>query len=188
MTLWYTARGAGLVALITLSAATALCAVVSVPSRNAARRVVIQYAHRSAAVLGLGLLMLHVTTIVLDAKAHVGLLAVVVPFTAGYRPLWVGLGSIALYLIVTVAALGMARGRLAASERAVRVWRRLHQLSYAAWALAIVHGFMSGTDVGTGWVNLIFLGCMVSVLFAISVRLVSVTDGEVIRTSMESGR
>jgi methionine sulfoxide reductase heme-binding subunit len=188
MTLWYTARGAGLAALIALSAATALGAVVSIPSRNAARRVVIQYAHRSAAVLGITFLALHVTTIVADPKSHVGVLAVVLPFTSGYRPLWVGLGTIALCVMLTVATLGLARGRLATSERAADLWRRMHQLSYGAWALAFVHGFMSGTDVGTGWVNLIFLGCLVSVLLAVTIRLVSVTGGDVVRTSMEPTR
>ena len=102
MTLWYTARGAALAALIALSVATALGALVSLPSRNAARRVIVQYAHRSAAVLGIGLLALHVTAIVLDSKAHVSLLGALVPFTSGYRPEWVGLGTIALYLMLGV--------------------------------------------------------------------------------------
>ena len=188
MTLWYTARGAALAALIALSVATALGALVSLPSRNAARRVIVQYAHRSAAVLGIGLLALHVTAIVLDSKANVGLLGAVVPFTSGYRPLWVGLGTLALYLMLGVTALGLARGRLAESVQAVRVWRRLHQLSYGAWALAIVHGLKSGTDVGTGWVNLIFVGCLVGVLAAVTARLVSVSRGATVRTAMEPVR
>jgi methionine sulfoxide reductase heme-binding subunit len=185
MTLWYTARGAGLAALVLLSTATALGALASMPTRDAARRVVVQYAHRSAAVLGVALIVLHVTAIVLDPRANVGLLSALVPFTSGYRPEWVGLGTIAMYLMLTVAALGAARGRLASSVRAVRVWRGLHALSYGAWAVAVLHGLESGTDVGLAWTNLVFLGCVLAVVASAGARLVSVVRGELVRTAME---
>jgi DMSO/TMAO reductase YedYZ heme-binding membrane subunit len=188
MTLWYTARGAGLAALVLLSAATALGALASMPSRDTGRRVVLQYAHRSAALLGVVLITMHVTAIVLDPDAHVGLLSALVPFTSGYRPQWVGLGTIALYLMLMVAALGAARGRLASSARAVRIWRGLHALSYGAWALALLHGLESGTDVGMAWTNLVFLGCVLAVVASVGARLVSVARGGLVRTAMEVAR
>ena len=53
-TLWFTARGAGLSALLVLSVATALGALTSIKSAKPSTRVVVQYVHRSAAVLGPG--------------------------------------------------------------------------------------------------------------------------------------
>jgi methionine sulfoxide reductase heme-binding subunit len=197
MGLWFTARGAGLAALVALTAATTLGALGSVSSgasiasrdvRHASRRVVVQYAHRAAATLGLALLALHVTSIVVDAKSNVSLLGALLPFTAGYRPEWVGLGTVTLYLVITVSVLGAARGRLATSDRAVPIWRGLHALSYAAWALAIVHGFEAGSDLGLRWVDLIFLGCIAAVLMAATVRLASVLRGDVFRRAMEPAR
>ena len=184
MTLWYTARGAGLAALVALSIATALGAVVSMPSRNPARRVVLQYAHRAAAVLGLALLAVHVTAIVADAKAHVGVLGALIPFQSSYRPGSVALGSLAAYLFLAVSALGLGRGRLAHSPQAIRVWRGLHALAYLGWAAAILHGFRSGTDVGTGWVDAVFLVCLVGVLAAITARLVSLARRDYVRRAM----
>jgi len=184
MTLWYTARGAGLAALVALSMATALGAVVSMPSRNPARRVVLQYAHRAAAVLGLALLAVHVTAIVADAKAHVGVLGALIPFQSSYRPGSVALGSVAAYLFLAVSALGLGRGRLARSPQAIRVWRGLHALAYLGWAAAILHGFRSGTDVGTGWVDAVFLVCLVGVLAAITARLVSLARRDYVRRAM----
>ena len=51
-----------------------------------------------------------------------------------------------------------------------------------------MHGLKSGTDVGTGWVNLIFVGCLVGVLAAVTARLVSVSRGAMVRTAMEPVR
>ena len=184
MTLWYTARGAGLAALVALSMATALGALVSMPSRNPARRVVVQYAHRAAAVLGLALLAVHMTAIIADGKAHVGLLGAVIPFQSSYRPGSVAFGSVAAYLFLAVSALGLSRGRLARSPRATRVWRGLHALSYLGWAAAILHGFRSGTDVGTGWVDVLFLISLVGVLAAITARLISLARRDYVRRAM----
>jgi hypothetical protein len=176
MSLWFTARGAGLSALILLSTATCIGALMSRPG-HAGRRYVVQYLHRAAAGLGLGVLVLHVTTILLDTYANVGITGAIVPFTAGYRPTWVGLGSLAFYTFVGVALLGMARGRMAATERGARVWRRLHGLSYLGWGLAMLHGFTSGTDSSVGWVRLIYIVCGAAVLVSIGCRIAAIPRG-----------
>lgn len=171
MMLWFTARGAGLSALVLLSLATALGAYVSVPSRSLTGRAVLQYVHRAAGALGLGVLALHVITIVADSFAHVGVTGAIVPFTAGYRATWVGLGTIAGYLLLLVAALGFARGRLATTPRAAATWRAFHATGYLAWGLGMVHGIFSGTDTGTGWVTALYVGSAVAVLGALAYRL-----------------
>src|SRR5258708_7047729 len=136
MALWMTARGAGLAALVLLSLSTCLGAFAARRSdpRRAGNRVVLQYLHRSAGSLGIGVLLVHILTIVADSYADVGVTGAVIPFTAGYRATWVGLGTIAMYCLVLVAGLGFARGRMAASPTGARVWRSIHALAYGAWA------------------------------------------------------
>jgi len=170
MNVWLTARGAGLSALILLTVSTALGALVSLRG-PAARRYVAQYVHRVCAGLGLGVLVLHVGTIIADSYAHVGVSGALVPFTAGFRPTAVALGTIAAYLFVAVAVLGLARGRMANSVRATRAWRGLHSLAYVGWAAAIVHGFTAGTDSGIGWVRAIYVACVAAVIGALAARL-----------------
>jgi hypothetical protein len=170
MIVWYTARGAGLSALVLLTVTTALGALVSGRGRPA-RRVVVQYLHRVCAVLGLGALVLHVGTILADSYAHVGVIGAVVPFTSGYRATWVGLGTIAAYLLVLVSAAGAARGRLAASPRAAAWWRPVHALAYLAWAAAVLHGFTAGTDSGVTWVRGVYVACLAAVAAGLAVRL-----------------
>jgi sulfoxide reductase heme-binding subunit YedZ len=132
---------------------------------------VTQYVHRVLAVAGIGVLALHVGTILADAYAHVGVTGAVVPFTSGYRATWVGLGTLAGYLLLLTAATGLARGRLATSARAVRSWRVVHGLGYAAWALALYHGYRSGTDSSTGWVRWTYVACTGAGFGALAWRL-----------------
>jgi len=171
MTLWYTARGAGLAALLVLTLSTSLGALASVKIRSAATRIVAQYTHRAAAGLGLGLIVLHVATIVADRKAGVGAYGAFVPFASAYRPTAVALGSIAAYTLLLVAALGLARGRLAASARGARAWRYAHTLAYGTWGLAMLHGLNAGTDAGLRWVRTLWVLCVLAVLSSVVVRL-----------------
>jgi predicted ferric reductase len=173
MNVWFTARGAGLSALVLLTISTGLGALVSRHGR-AGTRYVIQYVHRAAAGLGLAVLALHVGTILADSYAKVGWRGALIPFTAGYRPTWVALGSLAAYTFVGVAVLGLARGRMAGSPLGARVWRSLHGLAYVGWASAMLHGFNSGTDRSVGWVRLLYLACLVAVLSSVVVRVAQV--------------
>ena len=170
--LWFTARGAGLSAMLVLSLAAALGAAGSVRTRSVPTRVVIQYLHRTAAGLGLGLIVVHVTTLVLDNKAHIGLAGALIPFAAHYRPNAVALGSVAMYAFLLVAALGAARGRIAASQLGAATWRALHAISYPAWAVAVVHGVLAGTDRGQHWVQVLTIGCVLAVAMATAYRLI----------------
>ncbi|MEP9361645.1 hypothetical protein ABLE68_01680 [Nocardioides sp. CN2-186] len=174
MTLWYLARAAGFAALVAATASVTLGALASSArthdARSRDRRVLRQLAHRSAAVVTVAMLALHVTLLVLDRFVDVSLPGVLVPFTAGYRAVAVGLGSLATYGLLVVAISGAARGRLAASVRGARAWRAVHLTAYGVWALAMGHGVLAGTDTGSWWTWLLYGGCAVSVLAAVWVR------------------
>lgn len=174
MTLWYLARGAGLAALIAFTASTALGALATTGrsgARGLDRRYLRQMAHRSAAVTGLLMLATHVVLILTDVYVNVSLTDSLLPFTAGYRPLAVGLGTISVYVFVLVAIAGAARGRLATSARSARNWRRIHLTAYAGWALSMGHGILAGTDTGTRWTTAIYIACGAAVALAVATRL-----------------
>lgn len=170
--LWYTARGAGLTAMVLLSVATAGGAVQSMRTLRADTRVVLQYVHRAAAVAGLLVVLVHVVTIVLDPQAGVGVSGAVVPFTSNYSPLTVGLGTLALYGFIGVAALGAARRRMAQTVGGTRVWRALHLTSYGSWAIAVVHGFTTGTDTGRAWAIALTAAGVLLVVAAVVARVI----------------
>lgn len=145
--LWYLSRGTGLTALVLLTFVLAL-GVLTRRSRPlpGLPRFVTAGLHRNTSLLALVLLVVHVATAVLDPYALTGVVGVVVPFTGGYRPLWVGLGTLAFDLMLALTATSLLRGRL--SDRA---WRAVHWTAYACWPLALAHGLGSGTDAGRPW-------------------------------------
>lgn len=179
MTIWYLARATGLVALIAFTVSTALGALTSAsPTRGTAaaldRRYLQQMAHRSAAVAGLALLLVHATLLVVDSFVDVSVLHALIPFSAGYRPVAVGLGTLAVYYLVAAAVSGAVRGRLAKSSYAAAGWRAVHFFAYAGWGLSMAHGILAGTDTGRGWTTAIYVACGLTVAIAVAIRLRSV--------------
>jgi sulfoxide reductase heme-binding subunit YedZ len=152
---WYAARGAGVVCLLLLTVVVGLgIATRSGRPLPGLPRFAVAAVHRNAALLAVTLLGLHVGLLVLDPYAQLRLVDVVLPFTAAYRPLWVGLGTLALDLLVAVVVTSLLRHRLGAVA-----WRLVHWSAYAVWPLALLHGLRSGTDGGQGWFLALSLLC-----------------------------
>lgn len=84
------------------------------------RRLLTQYLHRAAAVTGMLLILVHATAIVVDGKSGVSVSDVLIPLTAGYRPVAVALGTLSAYLFVFVAVAGASRRLVARSVRGAR--------------------------------------------------------------------
>lgn len=184
MTLWFLARAAGFVALLAATVTVTLGALgasarppgTRVDRAHVAhvdRRVLAQLVHRSAAVITLAMLALHGVLLVLDHYVAVGWSGALVPFTAGYRGFALGLGTLALYAFLVVAASGALRGRLAGSPRAVRAWRGVHLSAYGAWVLALGDGVLAGTDTARPWALVLYGGCAALVAAAGSARLLA---------------
>jgi sulfoxide reductase heme-binding subunit YedZ len=167
--LWYTTRGAGAVSLLLLSAVVAIGILTAVRFEVVGwPRFLVAAFHRNLALTAVIFLALHVLTAVIDPFTHLGWAVAVVPFTSSYRPFWVALGTIALELIVAVAATSLIRRALGHGA-----WRAVHWLAYAAWPVAMVHGIGAGTDAGSDWMIVIDFVCGGAVLLAVAGRLLT---------------
>jgi len=145
--LWYLNRGAGAVTLVLLSLTLALGLLA--PGGQPARgvpRFVTQALHRHLALLASVLLGAHVVAAVVDEYVHITWWQAFVPVGATYEPLWMGLGAVALDLLLVVAVTSALRRRLRP-----RTWRLLHRSAWPMWALALSHGVGMGTDLRDGW-------------------------------------
>ena len=177
MTLWYLARAAGFGTLLVATVTIVLGAWASSrratggPARD--RRILRQLTHRSAGVVTLALLALHVVLLVTDHYVDLSPSGVLVPFTAGYRPFAVGFGTLAMFGLLAVAATGALRGRLGSSEAGARGWRVVHGSAYAVWLLAMGHGILAGTDTFASWAGAVYAGCGLAVLLTGLARLVA---------------
>lgn len=122
--------------------------------------------HRNTSLLAVTLLGVHIGTAVLDPYALTGLVGVLVPFTGGYRPLWVGLGTLAFDLLLALTATSLLRHRLPD-----RIWRTVHWAAYACWPLAVAHGIGSGTDAGRSWSIALTAACVLTAAASVLWRL-----------------
>jgi predicted ferric reductase len=165
--LWYATRGSGYAALVLLTASVVLGVLTALRWHSTQwPRFLVQAIHRSVSLLVLVFLALHVVTAVLDPFADLGVRDALVPFSSSYRPLWLGLGVIAMELLVALVITSLVRHRLG-----FRAWRAVHWLAYASWPIALVHGLGTGTDAASGWGLLLDLGCVGAVLIAVAWRL-----------------
>ncbi len=86
---------------------------------------------------------------------------------AAYRPFWLGLGAVALDLLIAVTLTSMLRQRFGYGT-----WRAIHWLTYASWPIALLHGFGTGSDAAATWLLLLSIACAAIVLLAVLVRAI----------------
>lgn len=162
--LWWLTRSAGLLALLLLTASLVLGVLAT--DGGPRQRALLQGVHRWTSGGALGLVLAHVVTSLADGFVPLSPLDSVVPFVAGYRPLWLGLGTLAVDLLLAVLVTSLLRRRLQG-----RQWRRVHVLAYGAWPLSLVHGLGAGSDVRATSVRALTAGCAAAVLLTVVVRL-----------------
>ena len=170
--LWYLNRGSGAVTmvLLTLTVVLGVLSLGGLPARRVPR-FVLQSLHRNAALLAFVLLAVHIASSVVDQYVDIRWWQAFVPVGATYEPLWLGLGAVAVDLMLVIAATSILRRRLRD-----RTWRLLHQLAWPMWGLSLTHGIGMGTDLRDGW-WLVSLACGAAVAVALVYRLVRLVVG-----------
>jgi predicted ferric reductase len=144
---WQIARVAGLGAFASLSISilTGVAMRTAVLDWLAANRP-LKSVHEFTAWLWIPLGAIHITALVLDRTAGIRLVDLLVPFLArytGWGRIAVGLGTLAMELLVVVAVTGWLKRWIQTG-----LWQWLHRLSYVAFALIFLHAVLGGTDFG----------------------------------------
>ncbi|MBK9474982.1 MAG: ferric reductase-like transmembrane domain-containing protein [Tetrasphaera sp.] len=154
--MWYLNRGTGVVLLGLLSMTTVL-GILATGRQFSARwpRFVTQGLHRALAGLSVALLLVHIVTAVVDEYVDIRWWQALVPFGGTYKPLWLGLGALALDLLIAVVITSLLRDRISP-----RLWFVVHLLAYAAWAVSVVHGLGIGSDSRRDWMVSLTLVCV----------------------------
>lgn len=145
--LWFANRGTGVVLIGLLTLSTAM-GVMSTARAGTTRwpRFATQALHRNVSLLTAAMLALHVTTAVVDGYVDIRWYDAIIPVGATYEPFWLGLGTLALDLMLAVVVTSLVRHRLN-----YKAWRVIHVLAYASWAIGVLHGIGIGHDSGTTW-------------------------------------
>ncbi len=165
--LWALGRGTGVVALVMFTI-TVVLGIVARSGRSVGGlgRFGVAEVHRTAALTGVGLIAVHLGSLFFDPYAQLKLVDMVLPFAGSYRPLWLGLGTVAVDFLLVVTGVSLLRNQVGP-----RVFKAVHWLTYALWPVALLHGLGTGTDAGSLWMDAIAAVCVGAVTLAVGWRL-----------------
>lgn len=165
---WYVTRISALLAYLALAGSTVYGLLLSTKVLDRiAHRPVSFTLHQDLAGIGVALALVHAAVLMIDKSVPYSPAQVLVPFTGPYRPLWVGVGQVALALSLLVLLSFYVRKRIG-----TQTWRSIHCLSFVAFVGATVHGLMAGSDSSAQWVYGTYLALTVVVVFLTTYRIV----------------
>ena len=110
--LWAVGRASGVVALLLLTVSLWL-GIVTRSGRPlpGMPRFSVTLLHRNVSLLAVVFLVLHIGTLLLDSYAKLTLTDVLVPFLGAHLPFWLGLGTVAVDLLIAVTVTALLRRR-----------------------------------------------------------------------------
>ncbi len=180
---WDVARAGGFTAYILLTLAVVVGLALSTQLQSPSRwpRLLNSELHNFLTLLSTIFLGVHVLAVIVDPFTHFGWNEILIPLASHYRPEWMALGIIGLYLGIAIGISTWLRPHIG-----YKWWRRLHVLTLGIFALATIHGLGTGSDTQTWWALGIYLVSIVSV-GALFCRRVFSSKGKQKRTATHAG-
>ena len=157
---WDVARAGGFTAYILLTLAVAVGLALSTQLQSPRRwpRLLNSELHNFLTLLSTIFLVVHVLAVWIDPFTHFGLKEILIPLASSYRPFWMALGIVGLYLGIAIGISTWLRPHIG-----YKLWRSLHVLTLGIFALATIHGIGTGSDTQTPWALGIYLVSIVLV-------------------------
>jgi methionine sulfoxide reductase heme-binding subunit len=164
---WYSSRLLGFLGYWALTASVLYGLLLSTGILDAISHRAVSFSlHQELSAIGIGLVALHGAVLALDTFIQQSVVDLVVPFAGPYRPIWVGIGQLAFYVMVAVYASFYLRKHIGQ-----RGWRLLHYTTFLAFVGGSVHGLMAGTDTAAPWAVWSYVGATVAVVFLLWYRI-----------------
>ena len=151
---WNVTRAGGFTTYILLTLAVIVGLALSTQLQSTSRwpRLLNSELHNFLTLLGTIFLGVHVLAAWVDPFTRFNWSEVFVPLVSHYRPEWMALGIVSLYLGIAIGISTWLRPRIGYTW-----WRRLHVLTLAIFVLATIHGIGTGSDTQTWWALGIYL-------------------------------
>jgi predicted ferric reductase len=154
---WIVARTGGFMAYVLLTLAVALGLALSTQLQSPSRwpRLINNEMHNFVTLLATVFTVIHILAVWIDPFTKFGLNEILLPLVSHYRPVWMALGIIALYLGIAIGISTWIRPAIGYAW-----WRRLHILTLLIFALVSVHGIATGSDTQTWWSIYLYIICI----------------------------
>ncbi len=166
-TLWYLTRTTAVVAYVALTFSVMLGLLRTI-ARSSAERLswVVDELHAFVATLAGLAVFAHLLTIKLDTFVIFSLRDLLVPGQGPFKPVAVNIGIFAFYVMVLALLSSWLRRYIP-----YRYWRAIHYLSFLAFALVTIHGWLAGSDANEPWLRALYVGGAAAVTFLTVMRL-----------------
>ena len=96
--------------------------------------------------LGFTFLLHSLLSLITSERTEITLFNILVPFTATKETIWLGLGSIALYMLIFTIITS-----LTVRKKHQKIWRYLHYGTYFALTLGLTHGLFISSNFKKDW-------------------------------------
>lgn len=151
---WYLSRTSGLAAYILLFVSVCLGLMLKSSSpRKLMNHWQALDIHQLTAMLSMGLILVHIFSLLGDSYFSYNLAQLLIPFASPYRQLWTAVGVLAFYLsLAMIVSLYMRK------YIGQKIWRVLHSLSWVLFLAILLHSAMSGTDTSAPWGAWLYIG------------------------------
>lgn len=140
--IWVVERSTGITALVLLTLSTAWGLLLSTGLlRGRVRSSLIATSHEFLALLAVVFTGVHILGSLVQTHVDIGLDGVLIPFAAGWEPVGITLGVVAMYLLAAIYVTSRMRRRIGTSA-----WRAVHMSGFVLFWVAALHGVLVGTD------------------------------------------
>jgi predicted ferric reductase len=168
-TLWYVTRTLGVAAYVSM-AFSVMLGILRTVARRAREGINwrVDELHQFVATLSVLMVVGHLLALRFDAYMTFTWANLLLPLDEPYRPLAVQVGVFAFYAVAATVLTSWLKRRLKYGT-----WRAVHYLSFAAFLLVTLHGWLAGSDSDEPWMRAIYGGAVAAVAFLAVVRVLT---------------
>ncbi len=164
---WYLIRASGVVGYLLMTASTLWGLLLST---KLAKQFVPPWLslamHNYISWSAIGISAFHGFTLLFDSYFNFSIANLLIPFTGPYNPIWVGMGTIGFYIVLITAVSFYFRKQIGQKN-----WRRLHYLTFLAYIMTTLHGWMAGTDAAL--LAPVYIGSILATFFLTIYRILT---------------
>ncbi len=166
--LWYLTRTTAVAAYVALTFSVLLGMLRSI-ARTSGERLswVVDELHAFIATLAGVLVAGHLLSLRFDPFIPFSTTNLLLPGDQPYRPLAVNIGVFGFYTVGVLLLSSWLRRRIS-----YRLWRGIHYISFLAFALVTIHGWLAGSDATEPWMRAVYGGAIGAVGFVLLMRVV----------------
>ena len=128
---------------------------------NRIKQINVYNLHNWTAYIALLLVLLHPTLLLFDPATKFKLIDIIFPINAPHQKLFVALGTLSMFAIITVL---ITTQKVVKKKMSFRTWKNIHLISYGTALLFIVHGIVLDPQLKDRSLNLLDAEKLVSEL------------------------